>query len=147
MKGIILCGGKATRLYPVTISLPKALVGVYDKPLIYYSLTTLVEAGIDDILIIVPPGKTEWFRSSLGDGSQWGIRLQYMEQLVARGIADAFIIGEEIIGSEPVCLILGDNIFYHPIWRIFLLRRKPSLTAQSSSYPRCRPEDVRRYRI
>ncbi len=114
MKGIILCGGKATRLYPVTISLPKALVGVYDKPLIYYSLTTLVEAGINDILIIVPPEKTEWFRSSLGDGSQWGIKLTYIEQLVPRGIADAFILAEKFIGADSVCLILGDNVFYHP---------------------------------
>lgn len=127
MKGIILCGGKATRLYPVTISLPKALVGVYDKPLIYYSLTTLIEAGIDDILVIVPPEKTEWFCSSLGDGSQWGIKLTYTEQHVPRGIADAFILGEQFIGGDTVCLILGDNIFYHPNMDKILAEAKKKL--------------------
>ena len=114
MKGIILCAGKATRMYPITLSTPKALVGVYDKPLIYYSLCTLMESGITQILIITPPGKTEWFKELMGDGSQWGLSIEYIEQSVPKGIADAFIIGEEFIGKDNVCLILGDNIFYHP---------------------------------
>lgn len=112
MKGIILSAGKGTRLYPITVSTPKPLLPVYDKPMLYYPLDILLKAGIKDILIIIPPGDEDEFRSYFGDGSSLGIKLSYKVQEVARGIADAFILGEEFIGDDDVCLILGDNIFY-----------------------------------
>ena len=111
MKGIILAAGKGTRLYPMTKPICKPLVPVYDKPLLYYPLSVLQQAGIRDVLIIVPPDDTEPFVRLLGDGSQLGMQIQYIEQKVQRGIADAFIVGEEFIGKDDVCLILGDNIF------------------------------------
>lgn len=111
MKGIILSAGKGTRLYPMTKPCCKPLLPVYDKPMIYYPLSTLMLAGITDILIIVPPGDCS-FEELLGDGSAFGVSIHYKEQLVPRGIADAFIVGEEFIGDDAVCLILGDNIFY-----------------------------------
>ena len=117
MKGIILAAGKGTRLYPITKPVCKPLLPVYDKPLIYYSVSTLMRAGIRDILIIVPPGDESSFVELLGDGSSLGIHITYIEQKVQRGIADAFILGEEFIGGEPVCLMLGDNIFYGPSFR------------------------------
>ena len=120
MKGIILAGGKGTRLYPITRCCYKPLLPVYDKPMIYYSLTVLMSAGIRDILIITPPDGEEPFRQLLGDGSQWGISLTYKQQPVQRGIADAFIVGEEFIGGDNVCLILGDNIFDGPGFSIDL---------------------------
>lgn len=112
MKGIILAAGKGSRLYPMTKPVCKPLLPVYDKPLLYYPLAVLQQAGIRDVLIIVPPDDTEPFVRLLGDGSQLGMRIQYIEQKVRRGIADAFIVGEEFIGADDVCLILGDNIFY-----------------------------------
>ena len=117
MKGIILAAGKGTRLFPITKPVCKPLLPVYDKPLIYYSLSVLMNAGIRDILIIVPPDDTEPFVNLLGNGSRLGIRIQYLEQKVQRGIADAFLLGEEFIGEDNVCLILGDNIFYGPLFR------------------------------
>ena len=120
MKGIILAGGKGTRLYPITRCCYKPLLPVYDKPMIYYSLTVLMSAGIRDILIITPPDGDEPFRQLLGDGSQWGISISYKQQLVQRGIADAFIVGEEFIGEDNVCLVLGDNIFDGPGFTIDL---------------------------
>lgn len=111
MKGIVLAGGKGTRLYPITIPCPKPLLPVYDKPMIYYPISTLITAGIRDILVITPPDCTELFRQLLGDGSKFGISISYKEQPVPRGIADAFILGEEFIGDDSVCLVLGDNIF------------------------------------
>lgn len=120
MKGIILAGGKGTRLYPITRCCYKPLLPVYDKPMIYYSLTVLMSAGIRDILIITPPDGEEPFRQLLGDGSQWGVSLTYKQQPVQRGIADAFIVGEEFIGDDNVCLILGDNIFDGPGFSIDL---------------------------
>ncbi|MBR4430148.1 MAG: glucose-1-phosphate thymidylyltransferase RfbA [Clostridiales bacterium] len=117
MKGIILAAGKGTRLYPITKPVCKPLLPVYDKPMIYYPLAVLMEAGIKDILVITPPDDTKPFVDLLGDGSHLGIKIQYLEQKVQRGIADAFIIGKEFIGGDSVCLALGDNIFYGPFFR------------------------------
>lgn len=117
MKGIILAAGKGTRLYPITKPVCKPLLPVYDKPMIYYPLELLMAAGIRDILIIVPPDDQEPFVNLLGDGSQFGIRITYLEQKVQRGIADAFLIGADFVGDDSVCLALGDNIFYGPAFR------------------------------
>lgn len=145
MKGIILAAGRGTRLYPMTRPVCKPLLPVYDKPLIYYPLSVLIQAGIREVLVIVPPGEVEVFTALLGDGSQLGMNIRYTVQPVARGIADALLIGGEFLAGDDLCLVLGDNIF----WALHLedTLRQAAQNNRGATVFGCRVDDPRPFGV
>ena len=144
-KGIILAGGSGTRLYPLTIAISKQLMPVYDKPMIYYPLYVLMEAGIREVLIITTPRDNQMFKDLLGDGSKWGMKLEYKIQEKPNGLAEAFIIGEDFIGEDNVAMILGDNLFYGGDLKEILLRA--NARENESTIFGYRVKDPRRYGV
>lgn len=147
MKGIILAGGTGSRLFPNTLAVSKQLLPVYDKPLVYYPLSVLMLAGIRDILIISTEEAVPLYQKLLRDGSQWGISLNYAVQKTPRGLADAFLVGEEFIGNDSVCLVLGDNVFYGQNLSLLLQNAKKSIENGGAAIFGCMVKDPREFGV